>query len=53
MMAAAEGFGYDGPRGPMTVAGGRIRQPIHLAIADGFDFEVIDTLHGAADSFDP
>ncbi|MGQ1838184.1 substrate-binding domain-containing protein [Kocuria turfanensis] len=44
LMAAAQGFGYDGPRGAMTMARHRTDQPIHLAVPDGFDFEVIETL---------
>jgi urea transport system substrate-binding protein len=44
MMAVAEGLGYDGPRGPMTLTGNQLHQPIHLATTDGYDFEVIDTL---------
>ena len=48
MMAAAEGFGYDGPRGPMAVTHGRVRQPIHLATTVGFDFDVIDTLRASS-----
>lgn len=48
MLAAAEGFGYDGPRGTMTLTRHRVEQPIHLATVDGFDFEVIETLHSGA-----
>lgn len=49
LMAAAEGFGYDGPRGAMTMSQHRIDQPIHLATVDGFDFKVIETLrHGGS-----
>lgn len=41
MAAVAEGTGYDGPRGAMSMTGNHLRQPVHLATADGHDFDVI------------
>ena len=44
MLAAADGLGYDGPRGPVSFAGNHLQQRVHLAVADGYDFDVIATL---------
>lgn len=46
-MAAQSPVTYEGPRGAVTLdggAGGRGRQAIHLARADGYDFDVLTTL---------
>ncbi len=44
MLAVADGLGYDGPRGPMAFVGNHLRQRVHLAVADGYDFEVLTAL---------
>jgi ABC-type branched-subunit amino acid transport system substrate-binding protein len=44
MVATADGLGYDGPRGSMTMTANHLRQDIHLATADGYDFDVIARL---------
>ena len=44
MAAVADGVGYDGPRGPVSFAGNHLRQPVHLAVADGYDFDVLAAL---------
>jgi urea transport system substrate-binding protein len=44
MLAVTDGLGYDGPRGPMAFSGNHLQQRIHLAVADGFDFEVLAAL---------
>lgn len=44
MRAVADGLGYDGPRGPVVFAGNHLRQRVHLAVADGYDFDVLATL---------
>lgn len=40
----SEGLAYEGPRGPVSLAGRHLQQPVHLARADGVDFEVLTTL---------
>ncbi len=42
--AVAEATGYDGPRGPMHLSDGHLRQPVYLARADGLEFEVLSQL---------
>ncbi|SDN06389.1 ABC-type branched-chain amino acid transport system, substrate-binding protein [Geodermatophilus siccatus] len=44
MVAVADGLGYDGPRGPVSFAGNHLQQRVHLAVADGYDFDVLATL---------
>ncbi len=44
IMAGSDGASYDSPRGTIEVLPDTVRQPVHLAIADGVDFEVITTL---------
>ena len=44
MHAVADGLGYDGPRGPVVFAGNHLRQRVHLAVADGYDFDVLAML---------
>ena len=44
VLAAAEGLGYDGPRGPVSFVGNHLQQRVHLAVAEGFDFDVLATL---------
>ena len=44
MLAVADGLGYDGPRGPVSFIGNHLQQPVHLAVADGFDFDVLAAL---------
>ncbi|RJO77717.1 hypothetical protein D5S18_07380 [Nocardia panacis] len=40
----ADGIAYEGPRGTVEFRGREARQRIHLAVANGFDFDVITTL---------
>lgn len=44
MLAVADGLGYDGPRGAVSFVGNHLQQPVHLAVAEGFDFDVLATL---------
>ncbi|MBB3083924.1 substrate-binding domain-containing protein [Geodermatophilus sabuli] len=44
VLGAADGLGYDGPRGPVSFAGNHLQQRVHLAVADGYDFDVLATL---------
>lgn len=44
VLTHAEGAGYDGPRGPMSLRGNHLHQRVHLARADDFDFDVVATL---------
>jgi urea transport system substrate-binding protein len=44
MVAVADGLGYDGPRGPVSFTGNHLQQRVHLAVADGYDFDVLATL---------
>jgi urea transport system substrate-binding protein len=44
MAAVADGLGYDGPRGPVSFSGNHLQQRVHLAVADGYDFEVLAAL---------
>ena len=46
--AVADGTAYDGPRGTVEFRGRHARQPVHLAIADGVDFDVLTTLPALA-----
>ncbi|AIY45451.1 aliphatic amidase regulator [Mycolicibacterium fortuitum subsp. fortuitum DSM 46621 = ATCC 6841 = JCM 6387] len=42
--AVADGAAYDSPRGTVEFSAHRTRQPVHLAVADGVDFEIVTTL---------
>ncbi len=44
LQRVSEGVGYDGPRGPVMLSGRHLQQPVHLARADGLDFEVLTAL---------
>jgi urea transport system substrate-binding protein len=44
MTAVADGLGYDGPRGPVSFTGNHLQQRVHLAVADGYDFDVLAAL---------
>ncbi|NAZ85342.1 substrate-binding domain-containing protein [Kineococcus indalonis] len=44
MQAVSSGTGYDGPRGPVSFAGNHLEQQVHLAAADGYDFDVLARL---------
>ncbi len=44
LIRASEGIGFDGPRGPVHLDQGQMQQRVHLARADGFDFEIITDL---------
>ena len=44
MLAVVDGLGYDGPRGPVSFTGNHLQQRVHLAVADGYDFDVLATL---------
>lgn len=41
VVAAADGLGYDGPRGPVALRGNHAHQRVHLAVADGYDFDIV------------
>lgn len=42
--AAIDGVAYHGPRGTVEFHGQQAAQPVHLAVADGYDFEIITRL---------
>ena len=42
--AAVDGTAYEGPRGTVEFRGRQARQPVHLAVADGVDFDVLTAL---------
>ncbi|SFE81533.1 substrate-binding domain-containing protein [Blastococcus tunisiensis] len=44
MLEVADGVGYDGPRGAVSFVGNHLQQPVHLAVADGVDFDVLTDL---------
>lgn len=44
LTAESEGVGYDGPRGAVELKSGHLRQKVHLAKANGADFDVLATL---------
>lgn len=44
MLAVADSVGYDGPRGAMQMHRAHLRQPVYLARADGFDFDILAAL---------
>lgn len=44
IVATAEGVGYDGPRGAMSMSAGHLSQDVHLASASGYDFDVVTRL---------
>lgn len=44
ILAISETVGYDGPRGAMQMDHGHLRQQVHLALADGYEFDVISSL---------
>lgn len=44
MLAVTDGVGYDGPRGAVSFVGNHLQQPVHLAVADGVDFDVLTGL---------
>lgn len=41
VIAAADGHGYDGPRGSVSFRGNHAFQRVHLAAADSYDFDVV------------
>jgi urea transport system substrate-binding protein len=46
--AAVDGTAYEGPRGTVEFRGRQARQPVHLAVADGVDFDVLTALPAVA-----
>lgn len=42
--AVADGVAYDSPRGTVEFSGNGTFQPVHLAVADGVDFQIVTTL---------
>lgn len=44
VLRVSEGLGYDGPRGPMELRAGHLRQSVYLAKADVTDFDVLTAL---------
>ncbi|PVZ04603.1 substrate-binding domain-containing protein [Actinomycetospora cinnamomea] len=42
--AVVDGTAWEGPRGTVEFRGRRARQPVHLAVADGVDFDVLTAL---------
>ena len=44
LMRTGDGAGYEGPRGPISLRGNHITQPIYLARADVFDFHIVAQL---------
>lgn len=46
VVQSKERVGFDGPRGAVSMQDGVCRQPVHLARAEGMDFEVLETIAG-------
>ncbi|NNG19889.1 substrate-binding domain-containing protein [Naumannella sp. ID2617S] len=46
LMAKTERVGFDGARGAVSMQGGVCLQPVHLARADGVDFDILETIIG-------
>lgn len=44
ILAVSETVGYDGPRGVMQMRNAHLSQQVHLALAQGYEFDVIDSL---------
>lgn len=44
ILAVSETVGYDGPRGVMQMRNAHLSQRVHLAVAQGYEFDVIDSL---------
>ncbi|TCO60745.1 substrate-binding domain-containing protein [Actinocrispum wychmicini] len=44
MAAVVDGFAYHGPRGTVEFHGQQAAQHVHLAVADGYDFDIIARL---------
>lgn len=44
VLRVSEGLGYDGPRGPMELLAGHLKQTVYLAKADAADFDVLTAL---------
>jgi urea transport system substrate-binding protein len=44
LMQAGRTVGYEGPRGAVRLHGNHLRQPIYLARADAFDFDIVAQL---------
>lgn len=44
MRKESDGLSYDGPRGAVRLRGAQVRQHVHLASADGLEFEVLARL---------
>lgn len=44
VLRVSEGLGYDGPRGPMRLRSGHLKQTVYLAKADITDFDVLTAL---------
>src|SRR5699024_4139045 len=50
LSAIGDTVGYDGPRGPMQIRGGNVRQHVYLAKASDLGFEVLQRLRRTAAS---
>ncbi len=46
--AVVDGTAWEGPRGTVEFRGRQARQPVHLAVADGVDFDVLTALPAVA-----
>lgn len=44
LLTVSDNIGYDGPRGVMQMHNGHLRQSVHLAVADGFEFDILTAL---------
>jgi urea transport system substrate-binding protein len=44
LMRMGDGTAYEGPRGPLALRGNHVEQPIYLARADAFDFDIVAQL---------
>lgn len=44
LAAVGDQVGYDGPRGPMQIRHGNVRQHVYLAKADGITFDILQRL---------
>jgi ABC-type branched-subunit amino acid transport system substrate-binding protein len=44
LMVSAQNVGYDSPRGPMNMRDNHLDQQVYIAAADGYEFDILDSL---------
>lgn len=48
LITAASDIGFDSPRGPVNMRGNHLDQRVYIATADGYEFDILDSLSPAA-----